>query len=301
MRSPSAMRLLRILPVAALLLAAPSCTFLKNSGRAVVRGSQATWNAVAGAGSSVVEGTASLGKKTARAAGSLIPGHAEDDAGLVELTLSWSGRRGIILIAPDDEAAPQHARNFRKLAKENYYKNILVHRSVANYLIQSGDPRTRNKDARPIWGLGGPGYTLPSEIKLRHHRGSVAMARLGDRLNPTRQSNGSQFYICLKDLKDLDGQYTVFGHVVAGLEVADAISNLATDENDIPETEVRIEGSRLVLDQAPVVAATPTPAPAPAPAAKPGKGKTPPPPVAPAPPPPAKKKGWFGRLMNRIW
>lgn len=311
------MRILRFIPLAALLISASSCSMFKRSYQAVAHGTQATWKAVAGAGSAVVGGTAKLGQKTVNAAGNLVGGKIGDQPTLAEMTVSFGGKRGAILIALDEQAAPRHAENFRKLVKDNYYSKQLVHRAVSGYLIQTGDPRSRHNDAKPVWGLGGPGYTVPAEIGLRHVRGSVGMARLGDRLNPTRQSNGSQFYICLSNLKDLDGQYTVFAHVVAGLEVADAISNLSTDENDVPETPVVVESVRMVAGPPPAVTTPPKPAskpapmpppvPAPpAPAARMTKG-TPPPAAAPAPAlqpeaaAPPVKKGFFRRMLNGVW
>lgn len=286
------MRILRLLPVAALLVAASSCSTIK-------KGSQATWDAVSGAGAVVARGTS----KTARTAGNLVQGKIREEPTVAEINLAYEGKRGTVVIALDEKAAPQHADNFRKLVKDGYYNKLLVHRAVGDHLIQAGDPRTRNKDARAVWGLGGPGHTVPAEIGLRHVRGSVGMARLGNRLNPTRQSNGSQFYICLRKLSELDGEYTVFAHVVGGIDVADAISYLPTDENDVPESPAVVESIRMVSGAAPVVKAPP-------PAAKPAPvipsetaelapaGKVPPPPPAA---PPARKKGWFGRTLDRIW
>jgi len=100
-------------------------------------------------------------------------------------------------------------------------------------------------------GTGGPGHTLPAEIKLPHAKGSVAMARLPDNINPAKNSNGSQFYACLAPLPKLDGKYTVFGEVIEGLEILDAISKLPTNSNDFPLQKVVIKSIKLESRLAP--------------------------------------------------
>jgi cyclophilin family peptidyl-prolyl cis-trans isomerase len=296
---------------AALALLGPSCTTLKKGYEGVAKGTRATWNAVAGAGSAVVAGTGKVGRGTADLAGKALRGQFRDDPDHVEIEFAWSGKRAIVLVALDEEAAPQHVENFRKLAKDGFYQGLRVHRALPGYLVQTGDPRSRNESAKPVWGLGGPGYTIPAEIGLPHRRGSIGMARLGSRLNPTRQSNGSQFYICLRDLPELDGEYTVFGRVVAGLEQLDPVSKLETDENDVPLVSVTVESTRLVANpRAPAAAAPDANPPAAAPA-KPAAAPAPPaaakpavkPAVAPAAPaePEAKRPGWLRRTLGRIW
>lgn len=292
---------------------------MKKGYDSVARGTGAAWGAVANAGGAVVSSTASLGKKTGR----LVTGKIRAEPTIAEISITLDDRPGVIAIALDEQAAPQHAENFRKLVKKNYYDGQGVHRAVPNHLIQMGDPRSKHENARAVWGLGGPGYTIPAEIKLPHRRGSVGMARLGDRLNPTRQSNGSQFYICLKPMPELDGDYTVFAHVVGGLDFADAISRTSADDNDAPMSKVAITGVRMVdgaapaLDARPATALEPVPAEgkpaekakksavdaaAPVPAAQPvAKGKKPTE-YAPAPAArPAKAKGWFRRSLDKIW
>jgi peptidyl-prolyl cis-trans isomerase B (cyclophilin B) len=125
---------------------------------------------------------------------------------------------GNIKIKLDYDAAPKTSANFEKLVKEKFYDNLTFHRIVPGFVIQGGDPKGD--------GTGGPGYTVPAEIKLLHKRGSIAMARTGDEVNPNRESSGSQFYIALQDLPQLDGQYTVFGSVVEGMDVVDKIAKL---------------------------------------------------------------------------
>src|ERR1700751_3570712 len=95
--------------------------------------------------------------------------------------------------------APQTTANFKKLVQDGFYKKTTIHRVFPNSLVQGGEPLSRNKDRSAV-GTGGPGYTLPAEIRRKHLRASVAMGRLPDKINPNRQSNGSQFYVCLQPI-----------------------------------------------------------------------------------------------------
>ena len=142
------------------------------------------------------------------------------------------------MIGLDDAAAPQTVENFEKLLRKKFYKGLKVHRIIPHALVQMGDPLSRGHDLSQL-GTGGPGYTLPPEIHDRHIDGAVAMARLADPLNPTRRSSGSQFYICLKPMPNLDGQYTVFGHVLEGMDVLQTISAQSSDTNDNPDRSDR--------------------------------------------------------------
>lgn len=141
--------------------------------------------------------------------------------------------------------APKHAANFKKLATSGFYKNTAVHRALPGALLQMGDPLSRRKDS-PDVGTGGPGYTLPAEIKQKHAAGTVAMGRLPDRVNPGRLSNGSQFYVALKPLPELDGTDTVFGRVTRGLESLDELSRLTTDTNDAPTARLLVNRTKVV-------------------------------------------------------
>lgn len=123
---------------------------------------------------------------------------------------------GTIKIQLDTVNAPQTSANFLKLVNEKFYDGLTFHRILAGFVVQGGDPQGD--------GTGGPGYTVPAEIKLPHKRGSIATARLGDQVNPTKASSGSQFYFALRDLPELDGEYTVFGQITEGLEVMDKIA-----------------------------------------------------------------------------
>ena len=139
---------------------------------------------------------------------------------------------GLIKIALDFNSAPKSSANFEKLVRDGYYNGLTFHRIIPGFVIQGGDPIGD--------GTGGPGYTVPAEIKLKHTRGVIAMARLGDQVNPTRASSGSQFYIALNDLPSLDGGYTVFGQVISGLDAVDNIAKVKTGPNDKPQEPVII-------------------------------------------------------------
>src|SRR5204862_7486450 len=121
--------------------------------------------------------------------------------------------------------------NFRKLVRQKFYDGTYFHRVIASFMIQGGDPNT--KDADPANdGLGGPGYTVPAEIKLKHVRGALATARQGDQVNPKKDSSGSQFFIDVTALPSLDaGGYTVFGKVIEGMDTVDKIVGFANDSS----------------------------------------------------------------------
>jgi peptidyl-prolyl cis-trans isomerase B (cyclophilin B) len=144
-----------------------------------------------------------------------------------------------IVIELDPAAAPNTVANFKKLLQHKFYTGLKVHRIIPHTFLQMGDPNTRHSDLSQ-YGLGGPGYTLPPEIHLQNTVGAVGMARLGDDINPGRRSNGSQFYICLKPMPDLDGKYTVFGHVTQGMDILDTLSTQPADTNDNPVPSIEI-------------------------------------------------------------
>jgi peptidyl-prolyl cis-trans isomerase B (cyclophilin B) len=125
--------------------------------------------------------------------------------------------RGNIVVELYPAVAPKTVANFEKLAKDGFYNNLTFHRVEPGFVVQGGDPQGN--------GTGGPGYQLPAEISPteKHLRGTIAMARTGDNVNPERKSSGSQFYICLEPAPFLDGQYTLFGAVVEGMNVVDQI------------------------------------------------------------------------------
>ena len=138
-----------------------------------------------------------------------------------------------------DQDAPLTVQNFKGLVTKKFYNGLSVHRVIPETLVQMGDPLSRKND-RSTTGTGGPGYTLPAEIHRKHGRGAVAMAALPPVLNPSRASNGSQFYVVLRPEPDLDKDYTVFGQVTSGLEFFDSISRRGRDTNDYPLEKVTI-------------------------------------------------------------
>ena len=150
-----------------------------------------------------------------------------------------------VVIGLYDGAAPQHAENFKELARTRYYKGMQFHRAFPGTLVQTGDPYSR-RGPNVRTGTGGPGWTIPAEIRLPHKKGSVAAARLDNKINPARVSNGSQFYVTLKPMGALNGQYTVFGRVLEGLEHLEEISRQRTDRNNFPLEKVVIK--RIVLE-----------------------------------------------------
>lgn len=255
----------------------------------------------------------------------IINGCEKVDKNLVEIQTSY----GVIKIKLYDDV-PKHKENFIKLAKEGFYDNTSFHRVIKEFMIQGGDPNSKDPEKRAQWGMGGPGYELEAEInpKYYHKRGAVAAARMGDNVNPDRKSSGSQFFIVTgkkstneeldqmekainqanfqrfayqqiskpefdwvrkidiqklqkenpdslikldqiinKQLEEmykkiskefkfteeqrkyyieiggapfLDGQYTVFGEVVEGMDIVDKISQVETLENDIPSKDIKI-------------------------------------------------------------
>ena len=148
---------------------------------------------------------------------------------------------------------PKHRDNFIKLVKENYYDSVRFHRVIEGFMIQTGDPYSRDTAKIDLWGQGGPDYTIPAEFvnEYWHKKGALAAARRGDMANPTKASSGSQFYIvhdenaCLH----LDGQYTIFGEVVEGLDVIDKIATVDVDRYDRPYEDVFITAVKPVITE----------------------------------------------------
>lgn len=139
---------------------------------------------------------------------------------------------------------PLHRDNFVKLAKSGFYNGILFHRVIKDFMIQVGDPNTKDPAKASEIGKGGPGYTIPAEIVpgKTHKKGALAAARRGDSVNPAKESSGSQFYIVhsAANCSHLDGEYTIFGEVVEGLDVVDKIANVAVGPKDFPTEQVCI-------------------------------------------------------------
>jgi len=194
----------------------------------------------------------------------------------VELTTT----KGVVVLRLYNET-PLHRDNFLRLVKAHYYDSVLFHRVIKNFMIQAGDPESKQAAPDVMLGNGGPNYTVPAEFvpTLFHKKGVLAAAREGDDVNPTKASSGSQFYIVegkkfsdagldsletfrLKGRKipaaqrdvyksiggtpHLDQNYTVFGEVVRGLDVVDSISVVPTNSADRPIEDVRILSAKLV-------------------------------------------------------
>jgi cyclophilin family peptidyl-prolyl cis-trans isomerase len=137
--------------------------------------------------------------------------------------------QGTIVIKLAEKDAPKTTANFKKLVREKFYDGTYFHRVIPGFMIQGGDPNTKDTDPAND-GQGGPGYTVDAEIKLPHVRGAVATARIGDAANPTRASSGSQFFIDVAAQPSLDaGGYSVFGQVISGMEAVDKIVALGAD------------------------------------------------------------------------
>ena len=139
---------------------------------------------------------------------------------------------------------PKHRENFAKLALEKYYDGILFHRVIDGFMIQAGDPLTKDANNKPRFGTGGPDYTIPAEFVPAHNhkKGALAAARRSDAVNPYKESSGSQFYIVQdeRNCAQLDGEYTVFGETIEGIDVIDKIAAVETDRRDCPVQDVKI-------------------------------------------------------------
>ena len=147
-------------------------------------------------------------------------------------------RLGSIEIEFLPDKAPGHVKNFLDLAKKGFYDGTTFHRVIPGFMIQGGDPNTRDAAGpRGLHGTGGPGYQIKAEFNdVSHKRGIVSMARSSD-----PNSAGSQFFIVVKDYPSLDRQYTVFGKVVKGIETADAIVNAPRDAADNPNERIEMK------------------------------------------------------------
>ena len=168
---------------------------------------------------------------------------------------------------------PKHRDNFIKLVKDGYFNDLLFHRVIKDFMIQGGDPASKNAGPNVQLGAGGPGYTIPAEFNRNfiHKKGALSAARQGDQVNPTKASSGSQFYIVQGKVTDaaqleqmgrqtgnsytpeqtaiyssiggtpfLDNQYTVFGEVIKGLEVIDKIADVKTPYGDRQQQDVKM-------------------------------------------------------------
>lgn len=139
---------------------------------------------------------------------------------------------------------PLHRDNFIRLVKSGFYKGILFHRVIRNFVVQGGDPDSRNAVKGQQLGENSFGEDIPAEIRtdidIRHRRGSVMAAREPDEVNPLHKSSASQFCFMMRNAPHLDGSYTVFGEVTKGMDVLDKIQQVATDSNDRPLEDIQI-------------------------------------------------------------
>jgi peptidyl-prolyl cis-trans isomerase B (cyclophilin B) len=148
---------------------------------------------------------------------------------------------GTIKLEFFEDKAPGHVKNFKELANKNFYDGTTFHRVIPGFMIQGGDPNSKSDD-RSQHGSGGPGYSIDAEFNdVKHERGILSMAR-----SQEPNSAGSQFYICVKDSFFLDGQYTAFGKVIEGMDVADKIVNEPRDSNDNPEERMEMKSVSIV-------------------------------------------------------
>lgn len=142
---------------------------------------------------------------------------------------------GEIVLRFFPDIAPGHVKNFTKLAKDGFFNGTTFHRVIPGFMIQGGDPNSKNPD-RATHGMGGPGHRVTAEFNSKpHKRGMLSMARSND-----PDSAGSQFFICVADSNFLDWQYTVFGEVVSGMEVADKVVSMKRDGRDNPLERVEM-------------------------------------------------------------
>jgi peptidyl-prolyl cis-trans isomerase B (cyclophilin B) len=149
---------------------------------------------------------------------------------------------GVMVVEFYPDVAPNHVANFKKLAQKGYYDGQCFHRVIRGFMIQGGDPNTKDDSKKDSWGMGGPGYTINAEFNSKHHaRGILSMAR-----TPDPNSAGSQFFICHGDCGQLDGQYTVFGNLIKGFDVLDKIATTPTEGPDRPVKRVNIDSIKIV-------------------------------------------------------
>lgn len=150
---------------------------------------------------------------------------------------------GNITIAFFPNAAPKHCQQIEKLAKDGFFNGCMFHRVIPGFVIQAGDPLTKDPSKKAMWGTGRS--TLPNILaefnSISHTKGMVGAARSQD-----PNSANSQFYICVGDATFLDGQYTVFGEVVKGMDVAEAISRVPRNAQDCPNKNVEIKKAYLI-------------------------------------------------------
>ena len=170
------------------------------------------------------------------AAPAAAPAKAADEVAIIKTS------EGTLVVEFYPDVAPNHVANFKKLARQGFYDGQCFHRVIKGFMIQGGDPNTKDDAKKDSWGRGGPGYTINAEFNAKHHaRGILSMAR-----TPDPNSAGSQFFICHGDAGFLDNQYTVFGNLIKGYDVLDKIANTPTEGPDRPVKRVNIDSVKIV-------------------------------------------------------
>lgn len=168
------------------------------------------------------------------------------------MEVKFGGRKETVMFELYPQDAPQTVSNFLDNVETGAYNGLAFHRAVEGFIVQTGDPLTSDEGARDRWGTGGEGKTVPAEIKRKHSRGAVAMGRKSDKVNPSKRSNGYQFYFSLGNYGSLDGNYTVFGQVISGLEVLERIAKMPVDSNDCPIARIEIASIKVVDHEGPM-------------------------------------------------
>ncbi|MBK5282438.1 MAG: peptidylprolyl isomerase [Nitrospiraceae bacterium] len=181
----------------------------------------------------VLGGSLLLGMGALFAADKALAGKAEGTKGPKAIIKTKFGDMDIVFFP---EKAPKHVENFIALARSGFYNGTIFHRVIPGFMIQGGDPNTKDLNKPETYGQGGPSQRLKAEFNdIPHRRGILSMARTND-----PNSAGSQFFIVVKDSNFLDGQYTVFGEVVKGMEVADKIVSLPKNSRDLPTERAEV-------------------------------------------------------------
>ena len=169
------------------------------------------------------------------------------------MEVKYGGDTQTVMFELFENDAPRTVGNFADNAASGAYNGLAIHRVIDSYLVQTGDPITADESARDRWGTGGEDKSVPAEINRPHKLGAVAMARRNDRVNPEKKSNGFQFYFALGNMGNLDGQYTVFGQVVSGLEWLERISRVPADSNDCPLGRIEVKSMKVVDQKGPLM------------------------------------------------
>jgi peptidyl-prolyl cis-trans isomerase B (cyclophilin B) len=148
---------------------------------------------------------------------------------------------GVMVLEFWSDVAPKHVENFKKLAKDGFYDGTAFHRVIKGFMIQGGDPNTKDESKQALWGTGGPGWKVNAEFNERSHvRGVLSMARSQD-----PNSAGSQFFICHGDPSFLDRQYTAFGKLIKGDETLEKIATTQTGAQDRPAKRIHVESVKI--------------------------------------------------------